>query len=327
MGKTGLVVPLLRRKDFLFRFWGTFLTVLALPSAVLTILGRHISPKLTACLVFFGLLFAVILNRRLLRVKSLPPELLFGSLDGTRLRCPSDLKLSEQVGGLAQDCYRGESISPDKYETLRVKNPFILACLTGPQGDFLGYFDVIPLKEHFATLFIQGRVTEKDLTHEDVFSPNEIHLCKHLYISGLAVCNSHTFAGYKNSIILVWGLLKYLDHFYGKANLFTFAIAFTDEGEVLLRNFKLPIFGDHSTRLDKHPVYALILSHDEIANRLACLPDYSALCSLDWEESVRPASVPTSSSPVSVPRHRRVALPARNRHSLQSATSNIARRR
>jgi hypothetical protein len=325
MGKTGLIVRLRKRKDFLLGFWATFLAALALASAILTIVDKHIPITLACVLIFLALSCALILNRHRLATKNLPRGLLLDNPDGKRLYCPCTLNLAEQVGRLAQDCYRGDNISPVKYESLRVKNPYILACLTGAQGEFLGYFDVIPLRDHFAVLFLAGKVTEKEMTHEDIYAANEITLCKYLYLSGLAVCNSETHAGHKNALILMWGLLKYLDHFYGKTNPLTFAVAVTDEGEELLQTFQLQVTSEASTRRDKHTMYALSLSRQELAKRLVCLPDYSSLCSLDWVSSQSVPRTHTRSSPPTTPVRHRIPLPSKNIRSLRSATSSAPR--
>jgi hypothetical protein len=63
MGKVAFVIRSLRRKDFAIKFWGTFLTVLALPSALLTILGAHWSLLSTSLLVLVALSFSVFVHR------------------------------------------------------------------------------------------------------------------------------------------------------------------------------------------------------------------------------------------------------------------------
>src|SRR5207244_2938201 len=130
-----------------------------------------------------------------------------------------------------------DTISPDRYEQLRVKNKNILVCLVGERGDLLGYFDVIPLKESFAQQFLRGTITESQITHEDIFAHDELPQCKHVFLSGLAVWDPESYVDRRNANILVWGLLKYLDHFYGTSERLAFASAATREGDELLRKF------------------------------------------------------------------------------------------
>src|SRR6185437_2325841 len=136
--------------------------------------------------------------------------------------------------------------------------------------------------ESFAILFLQGRVTEADMTHDDVLNVKDMRECRYLYISGLASRNADSYSGKENAAILLWGLLKYLEHFYGVARPLAFASAVTEEGDELLRKFKLDIACPADTRADRHTMYKLRLTSNEISRRLDCLPSYASLCALDW---------------------------------------------
>lgn len=285
MGKASFVKRLLQRRDFAVSFWATFLALLALPSALLGIMGMHVSVLSTAWLVLFALSLSMIINRRLWRKRHLVVKDIFPSKVGTgraTLRCPCDLKLADEAKRLAQYWYPTDTIAPDRFEQLRVKNPNILVCLVGERGDLLGYFDVIPLKESFAQQFLRGTITESQVTHEDVFASSELAQCKHVFLSGLAVWDPESYVDRRNANILVWGLLKYLDHFYGANERLAFASAATEEGEELLQKFEFYISSEADVRVDKRRMYETRLSREEINKRLAWLPDFSLLCSLDW---------------------------------------------
>lgn len=285
MGKASFVKRLLQRRDFAVSFWATFLAVLALPSALLGIMGAHVSVLSTLWLVVFALSLSLIVNRRLWRKRHLVVKDIFPNQAGsgtTTLRCPCDLKLADEAKRLAQYWYPTETIAPERFEQLRVKNPNILVCLTGERGNLLGYFDVIPLKASFAEQFLRGTITESQVTHEDVFAPHELDQCKHVFLSGLAVWDPESYFDRRNANILVWGLLRYLDHFYGATERLAFASAATEEGEELLQKFEFQIGSEAEVRVDKRRMYETRLSHDEITKSLAYLPDFSLLCSLDW---------------------------------------------
>src|SRR5436853_5348677 len=230
MGKSN---PLgtIRRRAFLIRFCGTFLSALCLPSALLTILGKHFSLTLTGWLIVCALLFSLVINwSQLRRIQVSRISLAVPTI----IQCPCNLQRADEVGFLAKYLYGASTISRGNYEPLRVKNPYILACLIGNDGQFLGYFDVIPLKESFAKLFLEGRLTEKQITADDVLAPEEMRNCLHVYISGLAVQNPRSYVDCQCTHMLVWGLLKYLDHFYcERERPLAFASAVTKEGEDL----------------------------------------------------------------------------------------------
>ncbi|MDX6404599.1 MAG: hypothetical protein QOH70_2054 [Blastocatellia bacterium] len=298
MGKASLIKRILQRRDFAVSFWATFLAILALPSAVFTIVGMHVSAISTGWMVLFALSFSLILNRHLWRKRHLPIKDIFPNAVGSGraiLRCPCDLKLADEAKRLAQYWYPTETISPERFEQLRVKNPNILACLVGDRGDLLGYFDVIPLKESFAQQFLRGTITESQITHEDILGPDDLAQCKYVFLSGLAVWNPESYVDRRNANILVWGLLKYLDHFYGATERLAFASAATEEGEELLQRFDFYIGCEASARIDKRRMYETRLSRDDVTKRLAWLPDFSLLCSLDWA----PLRIPVPRSQIS----------------------------
>lgn len=285
MGKASFVKRLLQRRDFAVSFWATFLAVLALPSALLGIMGAHVSLLSTVWLVLFALSLSLIVNRRLWRKRHLVVKDIFPNQIGSgraTLRCPCDLKMADEAKRLAQYWYPTDTIAPERFEQLRVKNPNILVCLIGERGNLLGYFDVIPLKESFAEQFLRGTINESQITHEDVFAPHELAQCKHVFLSGLAVWDPESYVDRRNANILVWGLLNYLDYFYGAAERLACASAATEEGEELLQKFEFHIGSEAEVRIDKRRMYQTRLARDEITKRLAWLPDFSLLCSLDW---------------------------------------------
>jgi hypothetical protein len=106
--------------------------------------------------------------------------------------------------------------------------------------------------------------------------------CKFLFISGLAVQHPNTHVGRRNASMLVWGLLKYLEHFYGSAKPLIFALAATKEGNEMLLRFKLQLRSSGTDRVDGYRLYALPLTRVEVTKRLACVPDWSNLCTLGW---------------------------------------------
>lgn len=283
MGKVGRIARAAVGPEFLVPFVGTFLAALGVPTAILTMLGGHLSVRVTLALVLIAIATALILNGRVLIGAG------SWNLPGKRtLRCPSDLQLTKQVAKLAREEFGRQTISLSNYEPLRNKNKYILSCLVAANGEFLGYFDVVPLKKNFAELFLEGTVGEHDLREVHVLGPREMKKCKYIYVSGLAAKNYDSEFGKENGVILMWALFKYLDHFYGTTNAYAFATAVTGVGERFLESFKIPLACSGSERKDHCNVYGTHLSRDQISEWLSCLPDYTFLCSTDW---TKPASM------------------------------------
>ncbi len=305
MGKAGRIARNALRREFLLSFFGTFLALLGVPATLISLLGGHFSWQVTSGLVIFSLTVSAFVHRHRLKTPWSIQHILPG---GKTIRCPCNLDLARRAAKLAGYEFGRNTISPSGYEPLRAKNPYILSCLVGAKGDFLGYFDVFPLKKNFAEMFLQGRVSEKDLTHENIYSGREMRRCKYLYIAGIAACDSDSQAGHVNATILIWGLLKYIDHYFGHSNAYIFASAASGDGENLLQSLKIPLICEASVRNDKQRMYGLRLSTERIADRLASVPDYTLLCSLDWlrnQKAAEAASIP-----------RRPRLPRKRRSSI-----------
>jgi hypothetical protein len=322
MGKATQLMALAQRREFYIRLGATLAAILGIASAILGIMGWHLGLVEGILLTLGTLLVAGITNfRSLIAPQVAVDDILARDIDDsrpTRIHCPVDLKLASKATNLARYCFAASvSIEPSTYEQLRVKNPYILGCLTDHDGEFLGYFDAIPLREEFAHAFLQGLVTETQITHEDVLAPKELASCRYLFIAGLAVCNPETHAGRRNASILVWALLKYLERFYRSARPLSFAVAATKTGDDLLRRFKLPLQSDAASRTDGYNLYSIQLTSEEIARRLACLPDWSKLCLLDWQ--------PNSRGEKNGKRTRRPTLPETNAWDLMPTTVTPSR--
>jgi hypothetical protein len=287
MGKARQLIALARRKEFFLRLGGTFIAVVGAVSAILGIVDRHFDVGTAVLLAVVTLGISALMNYRSL----ISPQVAVDDVitfdvspdAPTQIVCPCDLATANEAKKLAQHCYAvSVTIEPDKFEQMRAKNPYILTCLKDHKGRFLGYFDAIPLRPRFAQPLLEGLVTESQITHEDVLAPQELPSCKYLFISGLAVRDPNTHAGRRNASMLVWGLLKYLDRFYGSLKPHVFALAATREGDELLERFKITLRSEGSNRLDGYKLYSLPLTNAEIARRLACVPDWSKLCVLSW---------------------------------------------
>jgi hypothetical protein len=325
MGKSGRLRTLAQRKEFFLKFAATFAAIIGIASAGFTITGNYIGAAATAILVLVILIISGLVHLNKLIIPQVAvDDILASNVDvdlRTGLHCPCSLELASEAKRLARSCFVGSvSIEPDTYEQLRVKNPNILACLTDHDGIFLGYFDVIPLKETFARSFLQGLVTEMQITHEHVLSPDEIKSCKYLFISGLAVENPNVHVGRRSASILVWALLKYLDRYYVSVKPMVFAVAAKNAGEELLQRFKLTLRSKGRERLDKYDLYSIMLTHEQIAKRLACLPDWSKLCTLDWSRKSRVVGTRRTKRPhrPAPPKTRAWALNSRRGTSLTS---------
>lgn len=289
------MMPRREYKTFIVALVGTFALILGLVSALVTLLGTHFTIRTTCASIFVSAFAAVVIHHKRLRSLQMPAEILPDIADDGKRKicCPCTLALSREVAVLARSCFGSDTIRPERYEQLRVKNPNILACLLSATGSFLGYFDIVPLDDSFGSLFLSGQLGEKDLTHEHVLEPSQMESSKFIYLSGIAVANVASMNGMQNASILVWASLKYLEHFYSRSASITFASAVTPEGEHLLQRLGFILHSGKDTRTDSHSLYCIDLSYERIRSRLRRLPDYGGLVDLPWNG---PQTIPISLS-------------------------------
>lgn len=213
------------------------------------------------------------------------------------LCCPCDRRTSSAANGIANRHYGNENVTFDHYEQWRLKNPNILACLTSPSGEALGYFDVLPLRSTFIDAFLCGQVTEREVTHEDLLGVQHAPRCRKLYLAGFAVADPDQYVGKRGASMMVWGLMKYLQHYYPThIERKLFALAATKDGEQLLTRFGFRISCPETQRRDNHRLYVMTLNESTISAVLQSIPDWSTVCCLAWTNSIEKKSRMTSSA-------------------------------
>jgi hypothetical protein len=226
------------------------------------------------------------------RVRQFPIDELTsaGSRIHCSLQCPAERRLAEQASALAHRSYGNiEGIPAERYESFLVKNPNILACLENSEGMLVGYFDVIPLRNDFMDAFVRGSLTELDIRHEHVLAPQHARRCKRLYLAGIALRDPHTFAARRHLRHLLWGLAKYLEHFYEAPSARqVFTLGGTPEGRHLLHRFNFNLVQEASARRDSQSLYVASLSDPQTIRDIdADIGNWAQACQLSWELKVQ----------------------------------------
>lgn len=286
MGKTDRLSFLSRHKRLALTVGSSLMAILAITSAVLSIGGWHLAVIYIPPFAIAALVISIVLARRTTAPQFLPIELLgLRTPDNAiTLHCPADTKLRSQAKKLAAEAFkRSFVLDPNVYEQLWLKNNYILACLCDENERLRGFFDVIPLRTSFAESLLQGRVSETQMTHDDVLPPSEMSRCEYLYIAGVAVENPDSYIGRYYAYVLVWGLLEHLKAFYGAANPLLIAVASTEPGQALLEKFELKWQNGTDERVDGGNLYSIRMSKQEIERRQEWIGNWSKICSLSWK--------------------------------------------
>jgi hypothetical protein len=218
----------------------------------------------------------------------LPDQL--ASSPSLSIECTTDRAPLLAVHRLTEDVYPGvEPLSSERYEQWLMVNPNIFVCLFDATRNVLGYFDVFPLRGDFLQLLVEGAVGEQDIRREHFLTPAEAGSASGLYLGGVAVSDWHCHHGKRCAAMMVWGLLKYLDHFYPEPPDRTlYAHAVTAEGERLLQRFRFQRLADPEGRRDPYPLYAAPL--DDAFRDLvrANVPEFSPMVRVGWQHHERP---------------------------------------
>lgn len=213
-----------------------------------------------------------------------------------RLVCPAPRELAEEASALAHRAFgRIPSIPSDRYDSWRLKNPNILGCLVNAEGVLVGYFDVLPLRTTFMDNLIRGSATERDIRHEDILSPHHARKCKRLYLAGVAVRDPQSFAGKRHARHLLWGLTKYLEHFYGvPSERQVYALAGTEVGHKLLKRFSFRMVLAGSSRRDLQDLYMISLNDPNTMSSIEGeIGNWAQACRVSWIDQETASRKPT----------------------------------
>jgi len=149
-------------------------------------------------------------------------------------------------------------------------------------GEVLGYFDILPLKASFFDAFIAGKVEEKQISHENILASKSARRCRRLYLAGIAAKDTEIFWR-RHVSILVWGILKFVDHFYLRDRpIELYALAATPPGEHILQKFNFELASRASERKDGYNLYRLVVSKDGLEKVIRSTRNWDGSCELGW---------------------------------------------
>jgi hypothetical protein len=205
------------------------------------------------------------------------------------LECVTDRAAVLSVRDMTVAVYPGvQPLPSDRYEQWLMLNPTIFVCLFDSSRNVRGYFDVFPLDQNFMTLFIQGRVGEQDIRREHMLQQRAAKTAEAIYLGGIAVPDCRSHEGRRHAAMLVWGLFRYLEHFYPNPPVrYLYAQAATKEGERLLQKFRFQVVAGPSGRCDPYTLYRALVNeelHDLVRRNV---PDFAHMVDLGWDKSKR----------------------------------------
>jgi len=176
------------------------------------------------------------------------------------LEVPATYDMLVQANKHAKSIYGRGSPSLDDVEKWWNRNPFVEAVLHTKSGEYLGYFDVLPLTDDGAKLVECGKIHEREIPTTCILSPVKMKEAKTLYLAGFAVKDSGTEKGKMIAAKLFYGLACYIEHYFGMADRRILALAATPDGERILKAINAKLICPKDIRKDKYDLYEIMLT-------------------------------------------------------------------
>lgn len=189
-----------------------------------------------------------------------------GADEGVVLEVPGSHDMLVAANTHVKHVYGHDALSLAEVERWWGRNPWEFAVLRSASGEYLGYFDVLPLTEEGVKLVESGSFEERDIGANHVLPPTKMRGAKKLYLAGIAVRDQGTEAGKDRAATAIWGLAAYVRHYYGEKTRRVLAVAATEDGERLLKGIGARLVQSRHSRKDKHDLYEFTTERDLIAS-------------------------------------------------------------
>ena len=256
-------------RSFFRRWFAIFLTTVGLSAAIFALIPISLGFYWGLLYIFASMLVSAFIT------KFTTPHIHFPTDDVipfdlnkrkvASIHFPCDSQLVKQANLLAQQSYGHDNVSSDLYEQWRGRNSLILTCLLDRKNNFVGYFDIIPLRASFISRFVAGTATEKHITVDDIIPEEKMQDAKHLYFAGISVNNPLTISGKRHAAILIWASLSYIKQFYLHGDTKRMhAVAATEDGRKLLQRIGFKLESPAASREDGHDMYVINISEKHL---------------------------------------------------------------
>jgi hypothetical protein len=223
------------------------------------------------------------------RLTDIPSTIVEGiDRDGKyKIHYDSEANLRESCE-ITREIFGRDYIAPEVAEQWRLKNPTAFVSLVNEHGHICCGFGTFALEHSCFDEFIKGRLSESDLTSDDIMGPAETKNCNRLYISGVFVRDPKTAVGQKRALPLLWGLLEYHRRRFGlRKERDLYALAVTKEGEQLLKKFNFSIASSKDKRKDRHDLYHRRMNRQAWNEILQKVGNWSATCEISLPDLVQ----------------------------------------
>jgi hypothetical protein len=257
-----------RTRDALKRFGAVELVVLGSISSIGAIIP-FIGWQMSISLALFATIVVALWSWRSTEPVQLAEDVILDidSQDGrTFVEAPAPRGMLAVANKHARELYGRDAMRYNEVENWWKRNPFVEVVLRSECGEYLGYFDVLPLTEEASRSLESGEIGEREIKPEQILGPKQMKKAKTLYLAGIAVKNAGTELGKARAGKLFCGLVEYTRFYYGDTPRHILALAATPSGERILKGIKAKIACPGTVRKDQHNLYEIWLTPDLLNN-------------------------------------------------------------
>jgi hypothetical protein len=182
------------------------------------------------------------------------------------LETPASHDLLVAANDHARTLYGHDALSLVEVERWWGRNPWVITALRTKTGEYLGYFDILPLTVEGVKLIESGKFVEKDIGPEHILPAAQMKNARKLYLAGIAAKDAGTEIGRARASQLISGLTTYVRHYYGDKPRRIIAIGATEAGVRLLKSVGARVISSSHSRRDKHDLYEFVANEDLISS-------------------------------------------------------------
>lgn len=221
------------------------------------------------------------------RLSQLPDSLIDDAGADSVYKCGfcTEGRLREAVD-LTKPYYGHEYVAPDVAVQWLMKSPKGFVQIINSYGELCASFGILGLTPSFTEQFMAGKVSDTELSSQDILSLDKAKRSESLYISGVVVRDSSRHRGHKRAGVMLWCMLHYMKTVYGlRRTRRLYAVAVNRKSEQMMKNFGFQLQGRKDERVDRCPIYVLTLTKKSWAGLIQKIPDYSQMCRCNFRVS------------------------------------------
>lgn len=184
--------------------------------------------------------------------------------------------------------FGSDFINNELAESWRSVNPKGFLCLKDSANNIYAGITLLSIVPECFKFFKEGRIAENDIDNECLNSFDKSLINNDLYIALIIVVRIEDKTNRHSLPMLIWGFFEYLKKYYYSENgckHTIYALPLNKNSENLLKRFGFTIYYNEK-RKDKHQLYYLDLTYENLERASKRVPDFSKICKLEFDNPI-----------------------------------------